>query len=280
MPVVLCCAYVWQTTGRLPLAAALVTLAACVLVQTGTNLFNEYFDYMRGLDTPESVGISGAIVRDGLLPVTVLMLALGAYGAAMLCGLYLCAVSSWWLIPVGMVCMAIGFFYAGGPLPISATPLGELFSGGAMGCGIICITEFILTGAVSGGCVALSVSPALLIAAILTSNNLRDREGDAAHDRHTLVILLGHRGGTALLAAEFAAALLWLGALVWRGVLPWPALLGMAALVPAVAAVRGFIPAGQTPGAMMAPMRLTAVTNTVFCLGCAAGLIAARLFHL
>ena len=31
-------------------------------------MFNEYFDYKRGLDREGSVGIGGAIVRDGIQP--------------------------------------------------------------------------------------------------------------------------------------------------------------------------------------------------------------------
>ena len=41
-------------------------LIASILIQIATNLFNEYYDYKRGLDHAESVGIGGGIVRDGL----------------------------------------------------------------------------------------------------------------------------------------------------------------------------------------------------------------------
>ena len=41
-------------------------LIASILIQIATNLFNEYYDYKRGLDNAESVGIGGGIVRDGL----------------------------------------------------------------------------------------------------------------------------------------------------------------------------------------------------------------------
>src|SRR5688572_15471294 len=42
-------------------------LLASVLVQVATNMFNEYYDFKHGLDTPETVGIAGAIVR-GYVP--------------------------------------------------------------------------------------------------------------------------------------------------------------------------------------------------------------------
>ncbi len=36
--------------------------------QAATNMFNEYYDYKKGLDDHESVGIGGAIVRNGMSP--------------------------------------------------------------------------------------------------------------------------------------------------------------------------------------------------------------------
>ena len=68
-------------------------LAASILIQIGTNLFNEYFDFVRGLDNENSVGIGGAIVRYGMKPKTVLYLAYGLFGAAVLLGVYICASS-------------------------------------------------------------------------------------------------------------------------------------------------------------------------------------------
>ena len=59
------------------------------------------------------------------------------YIIAALLGIYLAANSSFWIIPVGIVCMAIGYLYTGGPIPISWTPFGELFSGLFMGMIII-----------------------------------------------------------------------------------------------------------------------------------------------
>lgn len=71
-------ALVWTRTGTLGsrpwLLAAM--LAASLLIQIATNLFNEYYDYARGLDTAASVGIGGTIVRDGASPRFVLTLAL------------------------------------------------------------------------------------------------------------------------------------------------------------------------------------------------------------
>src|SRR5690625_4305004 len=49
-------------------------LIASILIQAATNMFNEYYDYKRGLDNEHSVGLGGTIVRDGIEPKTVLRL--------------------------------------------------------------------------------------------------------------------------------------------------------------------------------------------------------------
>jgi 1,4-dihydroxy-2-naphthoate octaprenyltransferase len=44
-------------------------LFASMLIQAATNMFNEYYDFARGLDNEKSVGIGGAIVRNGVKPM-------------------------------------------------------------------------------------------------------------------------------------------------------------------------------------------------------------------
>src|SRR5690625_1688212 len=72
-------------------------MLASLLIQAATNMFNEYYDYVLGLDTEESVGIGGTIVRDGIKPKTVLRLALIFFGVAILIGIYISATTSWWI---------------------------------------------------------------------------------------------------------------------------------------------------------------------------------------
>ena len=76
-------------------------LIASILIQMATNMFNEYYDFKRGLDTEESVGIGGTIVRNGVKPKTVFNLALLLYGISILIGIYICMETSWILALVG-----------------------------------------------------------------------------------------------------------------------------------------------------------------------------------
>ena len=89
--------------------------------------------------------------------------------------------------------MAIGYLYTGGPIPISWTPFGELFSGLFMGMIIILLAFFIQTGNVNGFVVWISLPIVITIGLINMANNIRDRVKDKASGRKTLSILLGKK---------------------------------------------------------------------------------------
>lgn len=253
-------------------ALCVVMLLASMLIQTATNLFNEYFDFARGLDTAASVGIGGAIVRHGVTPRRIMTLALACLALALLLGLWLCLRTSWWLLPLGLFCALVGFLYSGGPYPLSATPLGELISGVFMGMIIILIAFYLQTGTVTAYSVLLAVPTTILIGAILMANNIRDLDGDREHGRRTLAILLGRERAVTFLAGMFAATYLWLLGLILTGQASAWALLALASLPRAWWAWRHFS-AGTAPAQLMPAMQATAQTNTLFGLLLTAGLL-------
>jgi 1,4-dihydroxy-2-naphthoate octaprenyltransferase len=263
IPVLIGSALAWNATGHLRALLLAAMLTASVLIQAATNIFNEYFDHASGLDSVESVGIAGAITQDGIQPKTVLRIAIVMLVLATLLGVFICSQSSWWLAPIGVLCMAVGYLYTGGPCPISATPFGEIFAGGFMGSGIILLSCFIQQKFVSGYDVLVSIPSAILIGAILTANNIRDLEGDRDHGRRTLVILLGHERAVRFLACSLLTANFWIVALVAvRALSPWT-LLVLGSLWPSMAAIR-ILHAGGTPAGMMLGMKRVAQTNTIF----------------
>ncbi|WP_369902068.1 1,4-dihydroxy-2-naphthoate polyprenyltransferase [Bacillus manliponensis] len=265
VPVFIGTAYAMQTEGisNIDFPLFFIMLLACLLIQAATNMFNEYFDYKRGLDHEGSVGIGGAIVRDGIQPKTVLQLAFGFFGIATLLGVYICMNSSWWLAAVGLVCMAVAYLYTGGPIPIAYTPFGELTAGLFMGVIIIGISFFIQTGIVTEEVVLLSIPNSILIGAILLANNIRDLDGDKENGRKTLAILVGRKNAIFVLAAMFAVAFAWSVALIIAGIAPAWMLIVFLSAPKAIQATKGFV--GKSLPIEMAPaMIATAKTNTIF----------------
>lgn len=219
----------------------LAMLLASLLIQAATNMFNEYYDYVRGLDTEDSHGIGGAIVREGIKPKTILNVALSLYGIALLLGIYICSSSSWWLALVGLFCMLIGYLYTGGPLPIAHTPFGEIVSGFFMGMIIILISFFIQTGTVTSTSVLVSIPIFILVGAIMLSNNIRDLDGDKEFGRKTLAILIGRNAAIKLLAGMFIISYAWVFILIALNIIsPWLAIVVLSA-PKAIKATKGFI---------------------------------------
>ena len=238
-------------------------LMACLLIQAATNMFNEYYDFKRGLDNEHSVGIGGAIVREGIQPSTVMKIALSLYGISIALGVYICMNSSWWLAVIGLVSMAVGYLYTGGPIPIAYTPFGELFAGFFMGMLIILIAFYIQTGQITLISVLISVPIVITVGAILLANNIRDHDGDKENGRRTLAILLGQQRAIILLAGMFILSYVWVFTLIGLNFTSaWLALV-LLSTPKALKAIKGFI--GKTKPVQMVPaMIATAQTNTIF----------------
>ncbi|MDM5331944.1 1,4-dihydroxy-2-naphthoate polyprenyltransferase [Ureibacillus composti] len=253
-------------------------MVACLALQIATNLFNEYYDFKRGLDTAESVGIGGGIVRHGLKPKNVLTVAILLYVVAAFIGVYICISSSWWLVVIGLFGMAVGYFYTGGPLPIAYTPFGELFSGLLMGTGFVLISFFIQTNTVTSWSVMISIPIGILVGAINMSNNIRDIDEDIKGGRKTLAILLGRDKAVMVLANAFVISYLWIIILVMIGdISPW-ALLVLLSLKKPISAIQGFNKGVKEPQYMRVAMKSTAITNTLFSLLLSLGLLISYLF--
>lgn len=199
------------------LLPAIAMVLCAILIQIATNFFNEYFDFKNGLDTEESVGIGGAIVREGIAPRTILLAAFALYGISGLLGIYLALRTSLWLLVIGAICLIIGYCYTGGPYPISRTPYGELFAGFLFGSGFSLIAYFTQTGHITLYAFAISLPLVVLIGLLLTANSLRDRIPDQANGRRTLAILLGHDRTVLFMTAGFTFAYVWLFVLISYG---------------------------------------------------------------
>ncbi|MBP2076437.1 1,4-dihydroxy-2-naphthoate polyprenyltransferase [Oceanobacillus polygoni] len=254
----------------------LAMLIASLLIQAATNMFNEYYDFVRGLDNDNSVGIGGTIVRDGIAPKKIRNLAFIFYGISILIGFYICIASSWWIAVIGLVCMAFGYLYTGGPIPISYTPFGELFSGVLMGTVIIGITYFIQTGTVSLSMIWISIPITILIGSINFSNNIRDRDGDKLGGRKTIAVLIGRKKSITLLAVLMLVAYGITALLIIFGILPFWSLLTFLSGFKAREAIRKF--RGKRAAIEMMPaMAATAKTNTIYGLLLGISLLLAEL---
>jgi 1,4-dihydroxy-2-naphthoate polyprenyltransferase len=247
-------------------------LLAAMLIQAATNMLNEYFDYQRGLDTHESVGIAGSIVRGHLSARAVLRGAIVCLVAALVCGLYLVFVVSPWLLAIGAVSVLGAYVYSGGPKAVSSTPFGEVEVFVLMGLVLVGLGYYVHTETVTLAVLVASLPVSCLVAAILLGNNIRDMAGDAERGRRTLPIVFGRWGGIGVLIGLIAGAYLLLVVAVLAGAAPWLALIALASLPLAPGSIRRFrsttVPAALHP-AVKGIARLHLVLGSLYAAGVA-----------
>jgi 1,4-dihydroxy-2-naphthoate polyprenyltransferase len=202
-----------QGVGRwLPAIAALV---GALLIQIGTNLTNDYYDFKKGADTSERLG-PVRVTQSGLIaPGTVLAGALGCFALAVLSGIYLVWVGGWPIVAIGLTSVLCGYAYTGGPLPLAYHGLGDIFVFVFFGLVAVTGTYYVQALTVSPAAWWAAIPVGALGTALLVVNNLRDAHTDVKANKRTLVVRLGTGAGKAeylvLLAAAFATPFILFG---------------------------------------------------------------------
>ncbi len=218
-------ALAWRTLHVMDWWAWMDIIVIGFLMQIGANMLNEYHDYVKGLDTEESLGIGGIIVSGQVAAKNVWYWAIGLYVTALILGLLLVIFRDPWLLLMGILAIGAGFLYAGGPFPISATPFGEFFVFMIMGPLEITATELAAGGRITPMAWIASIPVGFLVAGILLGNNLRDRVKDGHFGRRTIPVVFGHQKGYAIITSVVLAAYAAVLAAVLTHHLPWPSLL-------------------------------------------------------
>ncbi|MCF7837932.1 MAG: prenyltransferase [Candidatus Marinimicrobia bacterium] len=221
-----------------PAAAAL--LAAAGLLHLGANVLNDYYDFVRGVDTAGSVGSSGLLSAGLVRPAFFLWTGHLYFGLATVLGLALAiGLRRPALAGVGFGAVALAYFYTGPGWCFKYAGWGEpvVFLLGGPLLGLAC--ALVARGRVDGPLFVMSIPFGLLTAAILLANNLRDQGDDQRAGARTLPGRLGRQRSIRLYAVLVGSpALIW-GAAWQAGWVPGAAALPLLLLPLAVPLVRG-----------------------------------------
>jgi 1,4-dihydroxy-2-naphthoate octaprenyltransferase len=235
---------------------AVAALAGALLLQIGANLANDLFDSEKGADREDRIGppramqlglVTGAQMRRAIALV---------FGAAVVVGVYLVAVGGWPIAAVGVLAIAAGLAYTGGPFPFGYHGLGDVAVFFFFGPVAVAGSHFVQALSLSPLALAAALPVGALATAILVVNNLRDIETDARAGKRTLAVRIGPRWTR----IEFA------GLLVFAYALPpdfW--LLGATSpwvLLPLLTLPRAVILAGTLAGAADGPSLNEALAAT------------------
>jgi 1,4-dihydroxy-2-naphthoate octaprenyltransferase len=167
----------------------LVTLVGMVILHAATNLMNDYYDVLSGVDYQETSTAQyrpHPLLEGKLKPEQVRVGAVMLYALSAMAGMYLAAVRGWALLWIGLIGIFASISYTAPPFRYKYKALGEL-------------SVFIMWGPlmVEGAYFVFWVSLpfGVLVALVLLINNTRDIGHDKQKGIITIPILIGQRYG-------------------------------------------------------------------------------------
>ena len=242
-------AVAWHQGEPPALLNTLLVLIGALLAHAAVNLLNEYEDFASGLDlitrrTPFSGG-SGALPEVPTAARHVLLAAFGTLGLVVASGLYFLWLRGLPMRVVGAAGVVLVLTYTRW---ITRSPLICLRAPG-LGFGPVMILGSLIALGARLDATALTVSTIglLLVSELLLINQIPDADADRKVGRRQLVITLGKKAATRLVALLLLGSFGILGSAIWIGWLPlWTAL----AFAPLPAAICISV---KLPGALNRP---------------------------
>ena len=215
-----------------------VTLVGSVAIHAGTNLINDYYDWKKGADTPESLGPNRALQQGMLTTDQVFWGGVFFFALGSALGVYLVATRGMFILWLGLFSVLAGWFYTAGPFAFAYTGLGELVVFLFMGPVMVVGSYFVMTQQAPLHVIWIAAPVGLLVAAILHANNMRDLEGDLAKGKRTLANLLGRRASKVEYYFLVGGSYVLLVILVVLRVAPWYTLFALVTLPSAIDLIR------------------------------------------
>ena len=228
-------------TGKGHMLAAIAALAGALFIQIGTNLSNDYFDYVKGADTEERLGPLRASQAGWIKPEIIFRSSLLVFAAAVLIGIFLVWRGGWPIVLIGIISVISGILYTGGPYPLAYNGLGEIFVLIFFGPVATLGTYYVQTLEFSSEVFIAGLAPGLLSTALLAVNNLRDIPTDLKVHKKTLAVQFGSRFARIEYIFCIFAALLIPIILVYMYQKYWFSLAACLSVIPLVPALQGII---------------------------------------
>ena len=198
VPVIVGTAVAWQT-GKIDWLLFFLVLIGSVAIHMGTNLANEYLDYVQGIDKADSLGPAGVIIKGELQPKQILWASGLAFAVGSAIGFYLVLTVGWFILLIGVASVLAAWFYTAKPLALGYSGLGEPEVFFFMGPIMVIGSYYVQVKSLAWTPLLVSLPIGLLVMAILHVNNLRDVVQDDQRNRLTWVVLayrkLGSRRG-------------------------------------------------------------------------------------
>ena len=175
----------------------LFTLIAAILIQIGTNLINDLYDFLNGADNANRIG-PVRVVQSGLLSESSVRLgAFLCFGLSLLIGIYLVFIGGIPILLIGSFAVLSGYCYTAGPYPLGYNGLGDIFVFIFFGLIAVPGTYYLqhlqknLLFDIDSILIGSSIG--FIAVAILCVNNIRDIISDSNVGKKTLAVRFGKK---------------------------------------------------------------------------------------
>jgi 1,4-dihydroxy-2-naphthoate octaprenyltransferase len=214
IPIILGTVVAWHETGLFNLGLFLLTMLGIVLMHSGTNLANDYYDHISGNDeanlTPTPFSGGSRVIQEGLIPAkNIISVSLTAYLLAAMIGLYLYSIRGEMILYLALLGGFLGFFYSADPLRFSYRGLGEISVFLGFGPFLVAGAYYVQVQKLALSMWLISVPVGILITLVLFINGFQDREADKKVNKKTMVVLLGKKKSSVLYTLFLALVYLW-----------------------------------------------------------------------
>ena len=177
--------------GSFDVLTLIIVMLFSLSIQIGTNLSNDYFDYIRGADTSDRKG-PRRITQAGIMtPQAVYQGSIACFAIGMTLSFMLYSKLGIVAPLIGIVSATFGFLYTATKYAIAYNGLGELFVLLFFGIVATTGTTFAYTGTFELQALVASLGPGLFSTAIIIVNNTRDIDEDRKAKKYTLAALFG-----------------------------------------------------------------------------------------
>jgi 1,4-dihydroxy-2-naphthoate octaprenyltransferase len=293
--------YVLYSTKQLNALNTIIMFFSMLIFDMTVTALNNYYDYKRAEKKHGyNYEVHNSIVQYQLKSGTVKAVIITMIVISAALGLLLVYRTNYITLLLGAACFAIGIAYSYGPMPISRTPFGEIFSGLTMGLGIPFITYYInvfdknvlnlslinnsLTISFDvyqiAGILLVSMPAIFCVANIMLANNICDMEDDLPNKRYTLPIVVGKEKAITLLKILFTLAYVAIvGAVVLRA-LPLYSLLTLLTIIPLAKNVKAFVANPTKKDTFGAIVGSFVMINVALALTIGLGVLDASFLHL
>ena len=264
---------------------AILLFFSMLFFDFATTAINNYYDYNNAIKK-EGFGYEkhNAIGRDNLNIKTVKYTIVTMLILAIVLGVNLFLETDITVLIIGIICFSIGVLYSFGPIPISRTPFGEIFSGITQGFFLTFLAVYIhvydngiIELGISENIFRLSINIRLFIVIfiismpvvmgisnIMLANNICDMEEDLVNKRYTLPMYIGKERALKVFKSTYYIGFISIIIGVAARLLPFISLFALIAIKPINDNIKSFLKLQSKKDTFVLSVKNFLIINTIY----------------